>query len=105
MAAQFLVGRNEVDNNRHVSLSHPANINQAITLAAEFETVTQSFKSPLAVKPKQVAVVSDAGATVGTGQGSSTDKLLKVLIDLVKKQNVGQKPRNGQRGNNPNIVC
>ena len=102
---QFLVGLSEVDMRRHVSLSHPANVDQAITLATEFETVTQSFKSPLAAKPKQVAAVSDVGATVGTGHGSSTDELLKVLIDLVKKQNVGQKPRNGPRGKNPNIVC
>ena len=102
---QLLVGLSEVDMCRHVSLSHPANVDQTITLATEFETVTQSFKSPLAAKPKQVAAVSDVGATVGTGQGSLTDELLKVLIDLVKKQNVGQKPRNGPRGKNPNIVC
>ena len=101
---QFLVGLSEVDMRRHVSLSHPAKVDQAITLATEFETVTQSFKSSLAAKPKQVAAVSDAGATVGTGQGSLTDELLKVLTDLVKKQNVGQKPRNGPRGKNPNIV-
>ena len=102
---QFLVGLSEVDMRRHIGFSHPANVDQAITLATEFETVTQSFTSPLAAKPKQVAAVSDAGATFGTGQGSSTDELLKVLIDLVKNQNVGQNPRNGPRGKNPNIVC
>ena len=45
---QFLVGLSEVDMRIHVRLSHPANVDQAITLATEFETVTQSFKSPLA---------------------------------------------------------
>ena len=102
---QFLVGLSEVDMHRHVSLSHPANVYQAITLATEFETVTQSFKSSLTAKAEQMAAVSDAGETVGTGQGSSTDELLKVLIDLMKKKNVGQKPRNGPRGKKPNIVC
>ena len=76
-----------------------------VALATEFETVTQSLKSPLAGKPEPVAAVSDACATAGNGQNSFTEDLLKVLIDLVKKYNVGQRPRNGSQGKNPNIVC
>ena len=34
---QFLVGLSEVDMRRHVSLSHPANVDQAITLSHCFK--------------------------------------------------------------------
>ena len=92
---QFLVCLSEIDMRRHVSLSHLANVDKAITLATEFEMVTQLLKSPLAAKPKLVAAVSDAGPTAGNEQNSLRDNLLRVLIGMTKKQNVVPRPRNG----------
>ena len=77
---QFLVGLSEIDMHRHVSLSHSANGDQAISVATEYEMVPQSLKSPLAAKSKLVAAVSDAGATAGNGQNSLTDDLLRSLL-------------------------
>ena len=82
---QFLLGLPDAEMRRHVSLAHAGNVDQAITLATEYETVSQSMKGIVPSKPKQVAAVQGTGTS--SQDSSNTEDLLKVLIDLVKKQN------------------
>ena len=101
---QFLMGLIDPEMRRHVSLAHPRNVDQAITLATEFETLTQSLKGGMIAKPKQVAAVSDHSTVPGNNQ--TTDDLLKTLIELVKKQNQGKgRPQNRPQGSKSHIVC
>ena len=44
---------------RHVSLTHPTSVDQAVSRATEYETVTQSMKGPHLHKPKQIAAVQE----------------------------------------------
>ena len=101
---QFLMRLIDPEMRRHVSLAHPRNVDQAITLATEFETLTQSLKGGMIAKPKQEAAVSDQRTVPGNNQ--TTDDLLKTLIELVKKQNQGKgRPQNRPQGSKGHIVC
>ena len=101
---QFLMGLIDPEMRRHVSLAHPRNVDQAITLATEFETLTQSLKGVMIAKPKQVAAISDPSTASGNNQ--TTDDLLKTLIELVTKQNQAKsRPQNRPQGNKSQIIC
>ena len=101
---QFLLGLSEAEMRRHVSLAYPGNVDQAITLATEYETVSQSMKGIVPTKPRQVAAVQETGTS---SKGSSnTEDLLKGLIDLVKKQNrSGPGTRREGQNQSSTIVC
>ena len=101
---QFLMGLIDPEMRRHVSLAHPRNVDQAITLATEFETLTQSLKGVMIAKPKQVAAISDPSTASGNNQ--TTDDLLKTLIELVTKQNQAKsRPQNRTQGSKSQIIC
>ena len=98
------MGLTDPEIRRHVSLAHPRNVDQAITLATEFETLTQSLKGVMIAKPKQVAAVSDPNTAPGNSQ--TTDDLLTTLIELVKKQNQAKNgPQNRPQGSKSQIIC
>ena len=104
MVDQFLMGLIDPEMRRHVSLAHPRNVDQAITLATEFETLTQSLKGVMIAKPKQVAAISDPSTASGNNQ--TTDDLLKTLIELVTKQNQAKsRPQNRPQGSKSQIIC
>ena len=101
---QFLLGLPDAEMRRHVSLAPSGNVDQAITLATEYETVSQSMKGIVPSKPKQVAVVKGTGTS--SQDSSNTEDLLKVLIDLVKKQNrSGHGNRHGGPQRASPIIC
>ena len=56
---QFLQGLIDLEMRRHVSLTHPTSVDQAVSRATEYETVTQSMKGPPMHKPKQIASVQE----------------------------------------------
>ena len=56
---QFLQGLIDLEMRRHVSLTHPTSVDQAVSRATEYETVTQSMKGPHMHKPKQIASVQE----------------------------------------------
>ena len=82
---QFLLGLCDAEMRRHVSLAHPGCAVKAITLATEYETITQSIKIPVPQKPKQVAAVASSSGS-SCSQGDETHKLLSELVDLIKSQ-------------------
>ena len=82
---QFLLGLSDAEMRRHVSLAHPGCVDKAITLATEYETITQSIKSPVPQKPKQVAAVASSSES-SCSQGDETHKLLSELVGLIKSQ-------------------
>ena len=64
---QFLQSLADTEMCRHVSLAHPSGVEQAISMATEYETVTQTMRadyessnSDYVHKPKQVAMVQEA---------------------------------------------
>ena len=73
---QFLQGLADAEMRRHISLTHPSGVDQAVGLATEYETVSQSIRTPQTQKPKQVAAVK------GTNE-SRTDQLLEKILGLV----------------------
>ena len=92
---QFLLGLPDAEMRRHVSLAHPG---------IEYETVSQSMKGIVPSKPKQVAAVQGTGTS--SQDSSNTEDLLKVLIDLVKKQNrSGPRTRCGGPQRASPIIC
>ena len=70
---QFLIGLVDPDMRKHVSLAHPKSLDQAITMASEYDMVNESIKPKPPVKPQNLAVVQ-AGS-------DSSDK----LADLIQK--------------------
>ena len=56
---QFLQGLIDLEMCRHVSLTHPTSVDQAVSRVTEFETVTQTMKGPHMHKPKQIASVQE----------------------------------------------
>ena len=56
---QFLQGLVDLDMRHHVSLTHPTKLDQAVSRATEYETVTQSMKDPHMHKSKQIAAVEE----------------------------------------------
>ena len=57
---QFLQSLADAEMRRHISLTHPSGVDQAVGLATEYETVSQSIRTPQTHKPKQVAAVKGA---------------------------------------------
>ena len=49
---QFLLRLSDAEMRHHVSVAHHGCVDKPITLATEYETITQSFKSPVSQKPK-----------------------------------------------------
>ena len=82
---QFLLGLSDVEMRRHVSLAHPGCVDKAITLATEYETITQSIESPVPHKPNQVAAVASSSES-SCSQGDETHKFLSELVSLIKYQ-------------------
>ena len=91
---QFLQGLPDADMRRHVSLAHPSSVDEAISMATEYETVSQSLKPCTGSKPKPVAMVKDAGGS------KETNDLLRNLIDAMHKKETQQPKRR-----NNNITC
>ena len=56
---QFLQGCIDLEMRRHVSLTHPTSVDQAVSRATGYETVTQSIKGPHMHKTKQIASVQE----------------------------------------------
>ena len=54
---QFLQGLADAEMRRHISLTHPTGVDQAVGLPTGCETVSQSIRTPQTHKPKQVAAV------------------------------------------------
>ena len=54
---QFLQGLADAEMRRHISLTHPSGVDQAVGLATEYETVSQSIRTPQTHEPQQVAAV------------------------------------------------
>ena len=75
---QLLQGLVDMDMRRHVSLAHPSSLDQAVSLATEYEVITQLLKTPQFHKPKQVAAVKESGET-------NTTKTLQTLIGAINK--------------------
>ena len=74
---QFLSGLSDPDLHKFVTLEHPQDIDKAITLATEFETVSLSSRSGFPKKPLSVAVLSSS-------QNTEID-LLNSMIDHLKE--------------------
>ena len=60
MVDQFLQSLADTEMRRHVSLAHPSGVEQAISMATEYETVTQTMRASHVHKPKQLAIVQEA---------------------------------------------
>ena len=73
---QFLQGLADAEMMRHISLTHPSGVDQAVGLATEYETVSQSILTPQTHKLKQVAAVK------GTKE-SDTGLVLQKLNQLL----------------------
>ena len=76
---QFLQGLVDMDMQRHVSLAHPSSLDQAVSLATEYEVITHSLKTPQFHKLKQVAAVKESGET-------NNAKTLQMLVGAINKQ-------------------
>ena len=75
---QFLQGLVDMDMRQHVSLAHPSSLDQAVSLATDFEVITQSLKSPQFHKLKQVAAVKESEET-------DNAKTFQVLVGAITK--------------------
>ena len=75
---------------RHVSLAHPTTLDRAIVMATEYDTVTNSLKSPLPQKPKVVAAVAETPS-----ENTTVQILMKMMENLTKSigQRGPQRPR------------
>ena len=73
---QFLQGLIDLEMRRYVSLTHPTSVDQAVSRATEYETVTQSMKGPHMHKPKQIAAVQEA----------QSDRDISNLLQKVEKK-------------------
>ena len=69
----------EGDMRRHVSLAHPKSLDQAITMASEYETISQSLRPVPPQKPRVVAQVSEYVPD------DSTKVLVGELLDGIKQ--------------------
>ena len=65
---------------RHVSLAHPSGVEQAISMATEYETVTQTMRTSHVHKPKQVAMVQEASSPF------NKQELLQEMEVIISKQ-------------------
>ena len=83
---QFLQGLTDVEMRRHITLAHPSGVDQAVSLATEYETLTQSMRAPQTHKPKQVAAVQEAST-------SNAEKLLQTMVDLMTQSSPNMKSR------------
>ena len=83
---QFLLGLSDGDMRRHVSLAHPGSVDQAITLATEYETITHSMRAPVPQKPKVVAAVELTGEVKDNSHLTETNRLLTELVALMVDQ-------------------
>ena len=83
---QFLQELTDVEMRRHITLAHPSGLDQAVSLATEYETLTQSMRAPQTHKPKQVAAVQEAS-------NSNAEKLLQTMVDLMTQSSPNMKPR------------
>ena len=99
---QFLQGLVDMDMRRHVSLAHPSSLDQAVSLATEYEVITQSLKTPQFHKPKQVAAVKESGET-------NNAKTLQTLVGAINKQtrqlNTLVKPESAKSWTSGPVVC
>ena len=89
---QFISGLVSVDIKRHVQFGHPKNLNEAISLAVEYE----SFHNQGAVKFQKPAQVS----SISNKPEDEQVKLLKQLCSSVERQS--QELANIPRGNTSN---
>jgi len=79
---QFLMGLTDLDMRKHVSLAHPKNLDQAITLSTEYATVCQSVRTPPPPKPQTVAPVQ----TSSRSSDEQMADLCRRVDELVQKQ-------------------
>ena len=77
---QFIQGL-EGEMRRHVSLAHPRTLEHAITLATEYDTVTQALRPTLPKKPNLLGGVS------GEAPEDPTRDLMKELLEGIKQMN------------------
>ena len=83
-------------------MAHPSRLDQAVSLATEYEVITQSLKTPQFHKPKQVAAVKESGET-------NNAKTLQTLVGAINKQ-TGQlgtlaKPGSAKSWTSGPVVC
>lgn len=79
---QFLTGLVEPEMRKHVSLAHPKNLDQAITMASEYDLVNQSIKPKPPVKPQNIAAVQER-----SDSSDSLVNLIKKVDQLLAKRN------------------
>ena len=77
---QFLQGLADTEMRRHVSLAHPSGVEQAISMATKYETVTQTMKTSHVHKPKQVAMEQEASSPF------NKQELLQEMEVIISKQ-------------------
>ena len=83
---QFLQGLTDVETRWHITLAHPFGVDQAVSLATEYENLTQSVRAPQTHKPKQVPAVQEAST-------SNAEKFLQTMVDLMTQRSPNVKPR------------
>ena len=81
---QFLVGSTDTDMRKHVRLAHPKGLDEAITLATEFENICQAERPHFCTKPRPVAVVQNEGT-------DSVSEMQQMMNLLKEQQNFLQK--------------
>ena len=97
---QFLQSLADTEMCRHVSLAHPSGVEQAISMATEYETVTQTMRASHVHKPKQVAMVQEASPLY-----SKQELLQEVDAIIVKRLGERRYERRNERGDRrpPNL--
>ena len=76
----------EGDMRRHVTLAHPKNLDQAIVMATEHDTVTHSLRTPPPQKPRTVAAVAGGEKE---GEGGVMELLSQVLKSMNRPNSRG----------------
>ena len=89
---QFLQSLADTEMRRHVSLAHPSGVEQAISMATEYETVTQTMRASHVHKPKQVAMVQEASPPY-----SKQELLQEVDAIIVKRLGERRDERRNER--------
>ena len=84
---QFLTGL-DAEMRKHVSLAHPGGVDQAITLATEYDNICETVKNPLPSKPRPVALVQETGAN----DDATLNQLVGLLTQLKNQLAPGQGP-------------
>ncbi len=80
---QFMSGLDNIDMRRHVQLSHPATLEEAISMATEYESFFESTKT-LPRKPVNMVSETTQSGKMETGS-EDMKKLQEVVSSLAKK--------------------